>query len=257
MTDAFRAFSLDPERIGAAAYPSASVLAYIEAHIEQGPVLESLGAPVGVVEAIAGQSRLRVAFEGRAGHAGTLPMELRRDALPAAAELVLEVERIGRSVTGLRATVGTVDAHPGASNVVPGAAVLSLDVRHADDLTRERAVADLLDRATAIAARRGLSFRVDEAEHDRAVPADRRLSDLLAVAVTDTGARPVRVVSGAGHDAAIMASLAPMAMLFLRSPGGISHHPDEAVLAEDVRIALEVLLRFVDRLAAGTLQRAP
>src|SRR5206468_8649133 len=137
---------------------------------------------------------------------------------PAAAELVLEVERLARSVAGLRATVGTIEARPGASNVVPGASALSLDVRHADDDARERAVVDLLDRAEAIASRRGLTFRVNEAEHHRAVPADPRLAGLLAEAITASGAEPKRLVSGAGHDAAVMASLAPMAMLFPRSP---------------------------------------
>jgi allantoate deiminase len=249
MADAFRAFGLDPARVAEAAYPPGSILAYVEAHIEQGPLLEAWGTPVGVVEAIAGQSRLRVAFEGRAGHAGTSPMELRRDALPAAAELVLEVERLARAVDGLRGTVGTIEARPGASNVVPGAASLSLDARHADDAVRDRAVIELLRRASSIAARRGLNFRVVEAEHHRAVPADPRLTALLDAAVSGAGVEPRRLVSGAGHDAAVMASVAPMAMLFLRSPGGISHHPDEGVLAGDVRTALDVLVRWVDALA--------
>ncbi|HEY2158512.1 MAG TPA: hydantoinase/carbamoylase family amidase, partial [Isosphaeraceae bacterium] len=245
MADAFRGFGVDPAAIGAAARPRGSVAAYVEVHIEQGPLLESWGAPVGVVEAIAGQSRLWVSFEGGAGHAGTTPMDRRRDPLPAAAELVLEVERIARSADGLRGTVGSIGAEPGASNVIPRRASLSLDVRHAEDATRERALADLLGFAGSVAARRGLGFRVDRQEHHRAVTVDRRLGELLASAVRDMGVEPRRLVSGAGHDAAVMATLAPMAMLFVRSPGGISHHPAESVRRDDVVVALDVLVRFL------------
>jgi allantoate deiminase len=250
MADAFRAFGLDPRQIAKAAYPPGRVLAYLEAHIEQGPVLESWDLPVGVVTAIAGQSRLRVGFEGRAAHAGTTPMDLRRDPLPAAAELVLEVERLARSVPGLRGTVGMIASSPGVLNVVPGLATLSLDVRHAEDEVRERAVAGLLARGSEIARCRGLVFRVDQEQQNRTVPADSRLAGLLASAVEGAGLTSRRLVSGAGHDAAVMAALAPMAMLFLRSPGGISHHPDESVLPDDVRIALDVMLRFLDAFAA-------
>jgi allantoate deiminase len=249
MADAFRRFGLDPELIAGAAAAPGRIAAYLEAHIEQGPVLESWDLPVGVVSAIAGQSRLWVTFEGRAGHAGTSPMDLRRDALPAAAELVLAVEGLARSVEGLRGTVGSIAASPGAVNVVPGAVSLSLDVRHADDKVRCRAVDDLLDAAREIASRRGLEFRVDQAQNHRAVPTDPALSDVLASAVRAAGVEPRRLVSGAGHDAAVMAGLAPMTMLFLRSPGGISHHPDEQVARPDVQIALDVIVRWVLALA--------
>lgn len=245
MAEAFRRFGLDPARIGEAVRPSGSIRAYVEAHIEQGPILEGLDLPVGIVDVIAGQSRLRVAFEGTAGHAGTSPMDRRRDSLPAAAELVLEVERLALSIEGLRATVGAIAAEPGASNVIPGRVSMSLDVRHADDSTRDRAVADLLDFARSTASRRGLGLIVEHREDHPAVPADPRLSDLLASAVRESGHEPRRLVSGAGHDAAVMASLSPMAMLFVRSPGGISHHPDESVRREDVGVALDVLVRFL------------
>ena len=253
MADAFRKFGLDPGRIGGAASPPGRVAAYLEAHIEQGPVLESWGSPIGVVSAIAGQSRLWVTFDGQAGHAGTSPMDLRRDALPAAAELVLAVEGLARSVDGLRATVGSIAASPGAVNVVPGSVALSLDVRHAEDGVRSRSVDELLDAARGIASRRGLKFRVDRAQHHRAIPADPALADLLASAVRAARVEPRRLVSGAGHDAAVMAGLAPMAMLFLRSPGGISHHPDERVFKPDVRIALDVIVRWLFALAADGL----
>jgi allantoate deiminase len=249
MADAFRAFGLDPSRIGEAAYPPGGLLGYFEVHIEQGPVLESLEAPVGVVEAIAGQSRLRVEFGGRSGHAGTSPMEGRHDAMAAASEFVLEVERLGRSTAGLRATVGTIAVEPGASNVVPGTARLSVDVRHPRDDVRTSAVGELRTRALALAARRGVEFLVTREEHHAAVPADPHLADLLGRAVAQAGQVPHRLVSGAGHDAAVMAAVAPMAMLFIRSPGGVSHHPDERVLPADVAIALDVMIRYLDLLA--------
>ena len=245
MADAFRASSLEPDEIAEAAAPTGGILAYVEAHIEQGPVLEAWGLPVGVVSGIAGQARLWVGFGGRAGHAGTEPMDLRRDALPAAAALVLEAERLARSTEGLRATVGTIAAHPGAVNVVPGSASLTLDVRHESDAVRERAALDLLGFAGETAERRGLTFGIDRIRSWAAVPADARLSGLLASAVRSAGVEPRSLVSGAGHDAAVMASVAPMAMLFVRSPGGISHHPSESVDPADVKVALDVLIRFL------------
>jgi allantoate deiminase len=232
-----------------AAYPSSRIFGYLEAHIEQGPVLESRDAPVGVVEAIAGQSRLWAEFRGRAGHAGTLPMDGRLDALAAASECVLEVERLGRSVVDLRATVGTLAVAPGAVNVVPGTARLSVDVRHARDDVRTAAVAEVRARAAAIAARRGVDVLVAQEEHHPAVPADKFLTDLLGAAVAGAGHVPHRLTSGAGHDAAVMATVAPMTMLFLRSPGGVSHHPDERVRPDDVVVALDVMVRFLDLLA--------
>ncbi len=253
MADAFRAFGLDPARIGAATYLPGRVGGYLEVHIEQGPVLEALEAPVGVVDGIAGQSRLWITLTGRAGHAGTLPMQGRRDALAAAADLVLEVERLALEVPGLRATVGSLVASPGAVNVVPGAARLSIDVRHAGDESRVNALTAILARASELTARRGIALSIDEEEHHQAVPADAQLSRLLAEAVTDSGQALHRLTSGAGHDAAVMASVAPMAMLFVRSPGGASHSPDERVLEPDVQTALEVMVRYLTSLAGADL----
>jgi allantoate deiminase len=249
MVDAFRAFGLDPSRIDEAAYPAGQLVGYVEAHIEQGPVLETLGAAVGVVDAIAGQSRIWVELRGRAGHAGTLPMDGRQDALAAAADLVLEVERLARASTDLRATVGALAVEPGASNVVPEKVRLSIDVRDASDHNRAQAVADLIAHAQAIAERRRVELVVAHEEHRGTIAADPFLSGLLAEAITYTGREPHRLISGAGHDAGVMAKVAPMAMLFVRSPGGVSHHPDECVLPDDVAAALEVLLCFLGLLA--------
>jgi allantoate deiminase len=249
MADAFRAFGLDPGRVAEASYPPGGLLGYLEVHIEQGPVLDSAGAPVGVVEAIAGQSRIRAEVRGRSGHAGTLPMAGRLDALAAAAELVLEIERLGRSVEDLRATVGTIAVEPGASNVVPGRARLSVDIRHVRDAVRMAAVDELRERAAALAVRRGVDFVIDREEHHAAVPADPSAIDLLCRAVERAGHLPLRLASGAGHDAAVMAAAAPIAMLFIRSPGGISHHPDESVRPEDVAVALDVMVRYLELVA--------
>jgi allantoate deiminase len=249
MADAFRSFGLDPARIEEAAYPAGQLLGYLEVHIEQGPVLESLGAPVGVVQAIVGQSRIWAEMRGRAGHAGTSPMHGRLDALTAAAALVLEVERLSQSSDSLRATVGAMAVEPGASNVIPGRARFSIDVRHAHDQVRETAVRDILSRGRAIAEQRGVEFLVTQQEHHPAVPADPVMSQWLGEALASTGHSPHRLVSGAGHDAGVMAAVAPMAMLFLRTPGGVSHHPDERVLAEDIAIGLEVLIHYLDLVA--------
>lgn len=240
--EAIRAFGLDPERIPEAAM-SADVKGYVEFHIEQGPVLESLGLPLGVVEAIAGQSRLEVRFNGHANHAGTTPMSLRRDALAGAAEWIALVEREACATAGLVATVGKLEAQPGVANVIAGSVRASLDVRHARDQERARAVAAILGGAERIAARRGLKV---EWETRLEQPAVAMQFAGVERAVEAAGYPVHRMVSGAGHDAMIVACRVPAAMLFLRSPGGISHHPDEAVLPEDVAAALAVGMRFLE-----------
>jgi allantoate deiminase len=245
LAQAVRDYGLDPAAIPVAAYPAGQVAGYLEAHIEQGPVLESLDLSLGVVEAIVGQSRYWLTVTGRAGHAGTQPMEHRRDALAAAAAFVGAVERTARATPGLRATVGSLTVAPGAVNVVPGEVRLSLDVRHAEDGVRTAAVADLLGQARAITAGRRVGLVVEPVTDQVAVPCDGELTGRLAAAVEAAGHPLHRLVSGAGHDAVVMASLCPVAMLFLRSPGGVSHHPDERVRPEDVRAALDVMVRFL------------
>jgi allantoate deiminase len=250
VAEAIRAAGADPGALVHARREATQVLAYCEAHIEQGPLLESLDLPVGVVSAIAGQSRLSVSFAGLAGHAGTVPMELRRDALCAAAAFVLAAEGCAREWPGLVATVGQLAVQPGASNVIPGAATLSLDVRHQDDRLRVQARDWLHDRALCIAAERGVSVSWRVLQESPAVPCDPALSDLLARAVEGLGLPAHRLPSGAGHDAVALAGLAPVAMLFVRCRGGVSHHPDEAVALGDVAVAIEALGRFIMLFAA-------
>jgi allantoate deiminase len=233
------------------------LLGYVEVHIEQGPVLEQRDAPVGLVTAIAGATRAEVTFTGRAGHAGTVPMALRRDAACALAELVLAVESAARAEPGAVATVGRLAALPGAPNVVPGAATGSLDVRLADDAVRAVVVSQIRRAADEIASSRGVELAWEDRLSTPAVTMDPRLGELLAGAVADVGAPVVRLPSGAGHDAVALAEVAPVAMLFVRCAGGVSHHPDESVEVGDVAVALEVLDRFIRRLAgdAGERQR--
>jgi len=244
---AIREFGLDPAEIPQAAIDG-DVAGYLEFHIEQGPVLESKGLPLGVVEVIAGQSRWEVRFEGQANHAGTTPMPLRRDALACAAEWIGLVEHIAHTTEGLVATVGAVEVAPGAHNVIAGVARVSLDVRHALDEVRDRAVNVLLDGAEYIAGRRKLAV---EGTPRLEQPAVALHFDAIEKAVQSAGYPMHRMVSGAGHDAMILAQKVPASMLFLRSPGGISHHPDESVLAEDVDASLAVGAQFLEAWRPG------
>lgn len=249
LDDAIRAFGLDPGGIEKAAI-DADALGFLEVHIEQGPVLEAEGLQVAAVTAIVGQTRHILTWTGHANHAGTTPMHLRRDALAGAAEWIVAVESLAQRTDGLVATVGHVDVEPNAGNVIAGAVRVSLDVRHADDAARKSAVDALLAQAETIAARRGLALQCARQMDQPAVPMDERLTAFLAEA-TEAAGLPVKLMpSGAGHDAMVMASRVPTAMLFLRSPGGLSHHPDETVLEEDVAAALGVCRKFLERLAA-------
>ncbi|HLI78084.1 MAG TPA: allantoate amidohydrolase [Acidobacteriaceae bacterium] len=248
VAQAIRTFGLDPDRISTSARLRPNTRAAIEVHIEQGPVLESLDVPLGVVDTVIGQSRLELTFTGQANHAGTTPMPLRRDALVAAAHWIGEVERFASGYKQLVATVGRVEVAPGAVNVVPGEVRLSLDVRHPGDESRHAAVARLLAKAEHIAAARGISVRARVLAEQASVPLSAALAEGLEAAAEVAGYRTHRMYSGAGHDAMILAPHVPTAMLFVRSPGGLSHHPDESVLEADVEAALATVLELVQHL---------
>ncbi len=252
--ESIRGFGLDPDAMPLAQV-SSSAFAYLEIHIEQGPLLESVSKPLGVVEAIVGQSRLLVSFKGKANHAGTTPMRLRNDALAAAAEWIVAVERIASARDGLVATVGNISALPGAGNVIAGDVAATLDLRHADDAVRAVALDKILHEAQAAADRRGCEFGWHQTMDQQAVPMDSELADLLDTAVRRAGVQPVRMVSGAGHDAMIVAARVPSCMLFLRSPGGLSHHPDESGVTKDVISALVAGMEFLQLLAERTTYR--
>jgi allantoate deiminase len=246
---AIRAFGLDPAHIPEALLETTAI-GFVEIHIEQGPILESEGLGLAAVTSIVGQTRFVVQFIGHANHAGTTPMHLRRDALAGAAEWISAVEALAKRTEGLVATVGKLDLDPNAGNVIPGAARLSFEVRHANDEKRTASANALLEEAHAIAARRQLTCDCVRQMDQPAVPMDEQLTAYLAEAIAAVGLPPYRMPSGAGHDAMVMAARLPTAMLFLRSPGGVSHHPDETVFAEDVEAALLVGCKFFERLAA-------
>ncbi|HEV3198904.1 MAG TPA: Zn-dependent hydrolase [Bryobacteraceae bacterium] len=241
--DAVRVFGLDPAQLPDAAIGD-EVKAYLEFHIEQGPILARKKLPVGVVSAIVGQSRYEVSFHGKASHAGTTPMDRRSDALVAAAQWIGAVDRMGSK--DLVATVGRLEVEPGAANVIPGLVRASLDVRSASDSTRLEAVRNMLSAAEDTEGGRGVRVTCEELLDQQTVPMDRAMVGAICVAVKEAGYQVHRMVSGAGHDAMIMARKVPSAILFLRSPGGISHHPDETVLPEDVEAALAVGMHFLN-----------
>jgi len=282
LREAILRFGGDPDVLHGARLDSKQLLGYLEVHIEQGPVLESKRLPVGVVSAIAGQSRISAGFTGLAGHAGTTPMAVRRDALAAAAQFIVGAERLGRSTAGLVVTVGEISVEPGASNVIPGRARLSVDVRHPEDAVRESTCEALRSLAAEAGADRllgidasyqaflsspppsselsamiknlknlstlcGLDWQV--VQSTSSVQCSKELSALLKEASVLHVPSVLELPSGAGHDAAALAAITPVAMLFVRCKDGISHHPDESVAEADVLVAIRVLVRFLELLA--------
>jgi allantoate deiminase len=247
---AIQDFGLTPNEISKAALRD-DVLGYIEFHIEQGPVLESVGRRLGVVEAIVGQNRLEFTFSGQANHAGTTPMNLRHDALTAAAEWILAVENLAQHKPGIVATVGFVEAKPGATNVIPGEARATMDIRHAANRARTEALDELIRQAESIAARRGVAVKWRTLLAQHAVAMDPFLTEQIEHAIQKAGCEPYRMASGAGHDAMILAEKIPAAMIFLRTPGGVSHDPSESVHLDDVAKALECGRHLLAQLAAS------
>jgi allantoate deiminase len=244
VAQAIRNYGLDPTNLSDALLPE-EAFAYLEFHIEQGPILESEGASLGIVEALVGQTRMQLTFTGQANHAGTTPMHLRHDAMAAAADWIVAVEAYANANAGLVATVGKVETSPGAGNVIAGYVTASFDVRHANNNTRQTAVSSLVDSANSAAARRGVHVSAQSQLEQSAVPLSPHLAQLLQKAAENVGFPSRRMTSGAGHDAMIVAQRLPSAMLFLRSPGGLSHHPDESVLPHDVEAALATAMEFL------------
>lgn len=251
MRTALIAFGANPENIKSLARDPASLLGYLEVHIEQGPVLESEGLPVGIVTAISGASRYRVLVTGKAGHSGTLPMPLRRDALTAAAEQILAVEKIARDTAGLVATVGQIMVNPGAVNVVAGAVEYTLDVRSPLDGTRRNGLRLIEKELKVIAQRRQVTVKLQATYDQKAATCDGRIIRRLSDSIERVGHAAFGLPSGAGHDGLAMVELCPIGMLFVRCKGGISHHPDESVKADDVETAVQVLLDFLVNLSSS------
>jgi allantoate deiminase len=246
MRDAMRAFGLDPSKIGDAARAKDEVLAYAELHIEQGPVLEGEALPLGVVTAINGGSRFSITLTGEAGHAGTVPMGMRRDALNAAAECALAVERIVTATPDAVATVGRLEPFPGAMNVIPGKVHFSLDVRAPTDEKRTTVIAALRDEFAAITARRRIDVAWTPLWEAPTTPCAPFIQAQLAAAIAHEGLQVRNLPSGAGHDGMAISALAPIGMLFVRCLRGISHNPAESITVEDIDIAARVFLRFIE-----------
>ena len=251
LEQALRSYGKDPAAISEAAYAKGGVLAYVEVHIEQGPRLETAGQPLGVVTGIVGQNRSQIGVTGEAGHAGTVPMDLRRDALAGAAEIVLAVERIAQKnePSGMVGTVGRLDVHPGAANIIPGEVRLTVDLRAMDDKARADAYASIEREAKSIAQRRRLAVAFEILHDEPAVACDAGLQQRLADIIASFGGRAPHLPSGAGHDARKMARLCPSAMMFVRCRKGISHNPAEYCAPEDMGLAIAAFIRFTDNFA--------
>jgi beta-ureidopropionase / N-carbamoyl-L-amino-acid hydrolase len=247
LSEALRAAGHDVTAIPAIARDPAQVACFVEVHIEQGPVLLEAALPVGVVTHIAGSVRSAVTVEGLSGHAGTVPMTLRRDAAAAAAEMVLAVESRCREQPGLVGTVGKLDVPDGAVNVIPGRCEFTIDIRSASDALRDAAGADISTAIGEIATRRRVKVEQHRLLQAAGVPCAENLQDAWAASIERiTGRHALRLPSGAGHDAMMMASLTDIGMLFVRcGNGGISHHPDEALSAADADVAARVFQDFL------------
>ncbi|WP_293777274.1 allantoate amidohydrolase [uncultured Oxalicibacterium sp.] len=246
MQDAMRAAGFDPTTIDASAAKRGSIAAFIEVHIEQGPVLLNAGLPLGVVTAISGATRFMLELQGTAGHAGTVPMTMRHDAAMAAAEFALFVERRCSTVAGLVGTIGQWQVPNGATNVIPGKAILSLDVRAEDDAVRLAAIADLEQELAAICSRRGIRSMLSKTYETSSATCAPWLKRGWRHALQRHEQPTLELPSGAGHDSMAIADIAPIAMLFVRcGNGGISHHPDEILDAADADMAARVFMDFV------------
>jgi len=248
--EAIRKFGLDVDELPQALLRE-DVLGYVEFHIEQGPMLESLGRPLGAVDAIVGQNRLEFTFVGRANHAGTTPMHLRHDAVAAAAEWIVVVEETARRAENLVATIGLMETRPGVANVIAAEARVTLDIRHASDDVRTQTLENLTRKAETIAAARNITVKRRVLLAQPAVAMDRFLVGQIEQAIRKAGCEPHRMSSGAGHDAMMLAQKIPAAMIFLRTPGGVSHDPAESVQREDVVKALECGHHLLAQLATS------
>ena len=251
LADAIVAYGKRIEDIPAAAYASENVAGYLEVHIEQGPVLEAQNLPLGVVTAIIGQSRMRVVVLGEAGHAGTVPMRMRHDALTGASELMLAIEQtaLENEADGMVATVGRIEASPGATNVIPGRVGFSLEFRSANDAKRKAAIDQVKADGQRIALRRKLEVAFESSYETKTSACTLAMQDLLAEVIAGLGYTPIRMPSGAGHDAQVMAQLCPAAMMFVRCRGGISHNPAEFASESDMGLAVIALADFVSAYA--------
>lgn len=243
--DAMRTAGFDPDGLDTCRYDPRETLGYVEAHIEQGPILEAEGLPVGLVTGIAVGARHRFIVEGTAGHAGTVPMAQRRDALAAASAMILACERIAREGDGVVATIGQIKVQPGATNVITGEAVFTLDLRAPDQPRYDAAFGAVQEALGAVARERNVGLRHEQLYQSQGCGMDDGLRAALGRAIEAEG-WPVRALfSGAGHDALSLRHICPVAMLFVRCKDGVSHNPAEYAAPDDIATAARVLLSFL------------
>lgn len=256
MRHALKQFGCEPSRIGGIARTRDSVVAYIEAHIEQGPVLEAENLPVGVVTAINAVKRFTLKVTGEAGHAGTVPMGMRRDALAAAADMLVAIERNAASAANVVATVGRINAAPGAVNVIPGSVTFTLDLRAPSNATRDAALAAMTNAMRTIAQQRGVTLDIALNHEGDATACPPAIIKGLGAAIARQNIKVRELSSGAGHDAMAMAALCPVGMMFVRCKGGISHNPAEDISVEDADMCMHVLLDYVRHFDMSALHAA-
>ncbi len=249
LAQALQAFGVTSANFHAVERRSHDMLGFIEIHAEQGTVLESEGCGIGIVSAISGGTRFRVFVKGRSGHAGSQSMTQRRDALAAAAEMILAIERIGRDAPALLATVGRIEARPGAPHSIPSEVDFSLDVRSSVNRARQRGCQDIDRELRSIARRRQLTVQMVEIDSENAVPCDQRFTRLFTSVAEELGLTTMGLPSGSRHEGLAIVDLCPVGMLLLRSEGGIAHHPDERVRADDIEAATRMLMRVLETLA--------
>jgi hydantoinase/carbamoylase family amidase len=256
MRQALKQFGCDPSRLGSIGRTREGVVAYVEAHIEQGPVLEAENLPVGVVTSINAVKRFTFKVTGEAGHAGTVPMDMRRDALAAAADMLLAIERNAASTANVVATVGRIEAAPGAVNVIPGSVKFTLDLRAPSNATREAALAAITNATRGIAQQRGVDLDIVLNHEGNATACSPAIVEALSEAIARQGFKVKSLSSGAGHDAMAMAALCPVGMMFVRCKGGISHNPAEEITVEDADACMRVLIDYIRHLDLGALRSA-
>lgn len=255
MREAMLAEGLDPAQLPFAAKSKDSIAAYVEVHIEQGPVLLEEDRALGVVTAISGATRFMLELEGVAGHAGTVPMPSRHDAMMAGAEIALYIEQRCKVSSGLVGTVGQFNVPNGAGNVIPGRAVMSIDIRAGEDGLRNSAVDDIQTEIAHICTRRGVNATIKKTYEAASVACAAWLQKRLTDSMQRNGCAPRSLPSGAGHDGMVIAAIAPMAMLFVRcGNGGISHNPRETMTADDAALAAQVFVDFVEHFSAPSAQ---
>jgi allantoate deiminase len=245
---AMKELGLDPSQYRLAARDPSTILGYIELHIEQGPVLERENQACGAVSGIAGASRYHFRVEGKAGHAGTVPISMRKDALVGTSEMIQSIEQIASKYQNIVATVGKLSVYPGASNVIPGVVEGTLDIRHIDDQTREAALVHIVEESKQIWQRRGLVGNFSKIMESPAVNCSGRFVNVIESVLVENGMKPIQIVSGAGHDAMAVASITDVGMIFVRCKEGVSHHPDEFVTVEDMGTGAAILLNVVLKL---------